>query len=284
MPEQTNRWYQSAAALTCEAAWPSHACSACSPGHRCAISASPGAHCRRAADPTRAGRCARNFPSETHATFSSSNRTPRRGRPHGAQRTAHTFSAPALPPKRSQPQPPTAQPSPMPSPAPSLRRLEPFSLPRGGRTTWRPGEEGAEGHPTGSAPTGRRRPPLPHRFPQPHRPAARPCSRTSAARVAAALSDRRRYSLCSRRYLRTLAALSSQLSAATKWRRGGTLWRERCVTQRGGAEAEPYGGWCSLSAPPAVRACLPACLPAHSRSAASTEGCVPLREPAVLSR
>lgn len=176
----------------------------------------------------------------------------------------------------------------MPSPAPSLRRLEPFSLPRGGRTTWRPGEEGAEGHPTGSAPTGRRRPPLPHRFPQPHRPAARPCSRTSAARVAAALSDRRRYSLCSRRYLRTLAALSSQLSAATKWRRGGTLWRERCVTQRGGAEAEPYGGWCSLSAPPAARACLPARpQPLRSehrgvRAPATTRRALPLRETKTL--
>lgn len=35
---------------------------------------------------------------------------------------------------------------------------------------------------------------------------------------------------------------------------------------------------------PARRPCLPARLPAHSRSAASTGGCVPLRQPAVLSR
>lgn len=66
-------------------------------------------------------------------------------------------------------------------------------------------------------------------------------SRTSAARVAAALSDccryallSCRYALLSRRYRRNSTTLSSRPR-----QNGGALWREPCVTQRGRAEAEP---------------------------------------------
>lgn len=235
-PHAQARRYRSAAALTCEASWPPRACSACPPVHRWAICASHGAHCRRAADPTRAGRCARNFPSETHTTFCPSHRTPRRGVPteRSAEptRPAHPPSSSPLPNGRSpsSPQPSPAQPHAEPR-APTAAAEAIFSA--AGRTRNMADRGGLEALDRGLA-AGQEAAPAPP-------PGSATRSRTSAARVAAALSDccryalfSCRYALLSRRYRRNSTTLSSRPR-----QNGGALWREPCVTQRGRAEAEP---------------------------------------------